>query len=312
MLLCSGRIWQNQSPSPPNTLESGYQVAENLSFGVGGYGTILQLRTLNGGLSWSKMSSGTSEKLTDVWGSSGSDVFAVGYNGTILHYDGSSWSAMAGTGTTTYSAVWGSGGDDVFVAGSSGTILHYNGSTWSNMASPTSYSLNALWGSSGSDVFAVGSNGYIVHYGPNVTAPELYDEVKITSGTLNGHALAASGAVVMVDALQPIQGQVNVLVRNVHTNAAIFPVGYCWSWAVDHSSGYVELTGDGLIGESAYAVDIDLVAPNMAGTYYITLGAGASATIWRICRKRPISPRMQTIGWQWQLMAAALTIPGSP
>jgi hypothetical protein len=34
------------------------------------------------------MSSGTTERLYGVWGSSGSDVFAVGHNGTILHYGG--------------------------------------------------------------------------------------------------------------------------------------------------------------------------------------------------------------------------------
>jgi hypothetical protein len=32
--------------------------------------------------------------LHGVWGSSGSDVFAVGWDGTIVHYDGSSWSSM--------------------------------------------------------------------------------------------------------------------------------------------------------------------------------------------------------------------------
>ena len=34
-----------------------------------------------------------------MWGSSGGDVFAVGSDGTILHYDGTAWSAM-GSGTT--------------------------------------------------------------------------------------------------------------------------------------------------------------------------------------------------------------------
>jgi hypothetical protein len=41
-------------------------------------------------LEWSPMTSGTTNDLNGVWGSSSSDVFAVGYNGTILHYDGSS------------------------------------------------------------------------------------------------------------------------------------------------------------------------------------------------------------------------------
>jgi hypothetical protein len=70
------------------------------------------------------MSSGTGDTLDGVWGSSGSDVFAVGEDGTILHYDGSSWSSMSsGTGEWLY-GVWGSSGSDVFAVGDSGTILH--------------------------------------------------------------------------------------------------------------------------------------------------------------------------------------------
>jgi hypothetical protein len=34
------------------------------------------------------MDSGTGNHLEGIWGSSGSDVFAVGYGGTILHYSG--------------------------------------------------------------------------------------------------------------------------------------------------------------------------------------------------------------------------------
>ena len=46
------------------------------------------------GHAWSRMSSGTSVYLNGVWGSSSSDVFAVGKGGTIVHYDGNAWSTM--------------------------------------------------------------------------------------------------------------------------------------------------------------------------------------------------------------------------
>jgi hypothetical protein len=43
------------------------------------------------------MKSGTTvSEVGCVWGSSGSDVFATGKSGTILHYDGSTWSLMSG------------------------------------------------------------------------------------------------------------------------------------------------------------------------------------------------------------------------
>ncbi len=109
--------------------------------------------------------------LNEVWGSSGSDVFAVGNSGTILHYDGSEWSAMTSGTTDTLLGVWGSSGSDVFAVGRGGsffspegTILHYDGSAWAEMTSGTSASFYDVWGSSGSDVFAVGSSGTIFHY----------------------------------------------------------------------------------------------------------------------------------------------------
>ena len=52
--------------------------------------------------------------LSGVWGNSGSDVFAVGEGGTILHYDGESWSAMSSGTTNWLNSVWGSSGGDAF------------------------------------------------------------------------------------------------------------------------------------------------------------------------------------------------------
>jgi hypothetical protein len=76
------------------------------------------------------MTSGTTTWLSGVWGSSGSDVFAVGGSGTILHYGGSTWSPMTSGTTNPLSGVWGSSSTDVFAVGATqvgGTILHYSG-----------------------------------------------------------------------------------------------------------------------------------------------------------------------------------------
>ncbi|MFC2009669.1 hypothetical protein ACFLT3_01935, partial [Chloroflexota bacterium] len=114
------------------------------------------LRSGDGDLLWSSMSIGTGKWLNGIWGSSSSDVFAVGYEGTILHYDGSEWSEMSSGTTEHLQAVWGSSSSDVFAVGYEGTILHYDGSSWSAMTSGTTRALKAVWGSSPSDVFAVG------------------------------------------------------------------------------------------------------------------------------------------------------------
>ncbi|MEA3435396.1 MAG: hypothetical protein U9R43_02950 [Thermodesulfobacteriota bacterium] len=129
------------------------------------------------GNNWSSMTSGTTEHLNGVWGSSGTDVFAVGLNGTVLHYDGNNWSSMtSGTLEHLYD-VWGSSGTDVFAVGYNGTVLHYDGINWSSMTSGTIEHLNGVWGSSETDVLAVGYSGTVLHYdGINWSA--------MTSGTM--------------------------------------------------------------------------------------------------------------------------------
>jgi len=111
------------------------------------------------------------ESLHDIWGSSGSDVFAVGEYGTIYHYDGTSWSFMTSGSNEGLIGVWGSSASDVFAVGYSGTILHYDGTTWSPMTSGTTQDLRAVWGTSPSNVFAVGgwwdganNHGIILYY----------------------------------------------------------------------------------------------------------------------------------------------------
>jgi uncharacterized repeat protein (TIGR01451 family) len=116
------------------------------------------------GTTWSTMSSATTSYLSGVWGSSDSDVFAVGTYGAIVHYDGAAWSAMDSGTTEGLSGVWGSSGGDVFAVGGPGTILHYDGTIWSTMDSGTTDYLSGVWGSSGGDVFAVGYDGTILHY----------------------------------------------------------------------------------------------------------------------------------------------------
>ncbi len=119
-------------------------------------------------ISWSPMVSATTEMLNDVWGSSETDVFAVGTNGTILHHHAQGWSQMTSSTSNILSGIWGSSGihsvKDVFAVGSFGTILHYDGQTWMNMTSPTTSFLRDIWGSYRADVFAVGSAGIILHY----------------------------------------------------------------------------------------------------------------------------------------------------
>jgi hypothetical protein len=129
------------------------------------------------GLQWHPMASGTSLNLFGVWGSSASDVFAVGSDNqrtaTIVHYDGHTWSEQRKDGILLGS-VWGSAATNVFAVGYEAAIVHQNGSGWQALPRPeveVPTTFNSVWGSSGTDVFVAGGNASasapsasIVHY----------------------------------------------------------------------------------------------------------------------------------------------------
>lgn len=106
----------------------------------------------------------TSSRLNSVWGTGSDDVFVVGEDGTILHYDGNAWVLMENETTACLNDVWGTSSDNVYAVGSSGTILHYDGTVWSMLPCSTVNDLNGIWGLSANNIYAVGSNGTLLHY----------------------------------------------------------------------------------------------------------------------------------------------------
>ncbi len=152
--------------------------------------------------SWVPMSSGITDSIAGIWGSSGNSVFVVGNyrapgpepppppavaGGKIWHFDGSSWTQVFISGVYLRD-IWGSSGADVFAVGGTGwegaghpynegIILHYNGTSWGAMIR-NEIPLSGIWGSSGHDVFAVGGiyqDGFLSF--PNVGKILHYDGV---------------------------------------------------------------------------------------------------------------------------------------
>jgi hypothetical protein len=116
------------------------------------------------------MSSGTTSHLHGVWGTSDSDVYAVGDAGTTLHYDGSAWTPMTLPVTPrpplTLLAVGGTSATDVYAVGydadSLGEILHWDGIGWTDIH-PGTYGLLAVWARDPDDVF-VTDGASVVHW----------------------------------------------------------------------------------------------------------------------------------------------------
>jgi hypothetical protein len=98
--------------------------------------------------------------------------FAVGINSLLLRNDGSGWVQLMGSpGQLSLTSVWGSSVQDMFVVGEQGRILHYDGVSWTSQTSGTGEDLTEVWGSSGSDVYAVGRSGTVLHYDGSAWTP---------------------------------------------------------------------------------------------------------------------------------------------
>lgn len=65
--------------------------------------------------------------LTAVWGSDADDVWAVGSDGAIVHWDGKELELVASTTTRSLHAIGGTGPDDIWATGDEGTTLHWDG-----------------------------------------------------------------------------------------------------------------------------------------------------------------------------------------
>ncbi len=161
------------------------------------------------GLNWTPIdlpgAGGSHSYLMDVWGSSSSDIYAVGYgedvgfNTVPLIYhstNGTNWTRATLTLPTGWSfgslyGVWGSSATDVYTVGvgrygSADLPLLYHSTnqgqswTWSSAGLPsgwTSASLEKIWGANAADIYAVG----VGTYGTDTVRPILYR--KTTAGS---------------------------------------------------------------------------------------------------------------------------------
>lgn len=109
---------------------------------------------------FSKQLSGTPDSYNGVWGS-GADVWIAGSAG-ITHCRSTTSCSVESGGNVMY-GLWGSSSSNIFAIGAGGRIQRYNGTAWTTMNSPTSRTLVRISGSGASDVWAVGDS-VLVHY----------------------------------------------------------------------------------------------------------------------------------------------------
>jgi hypothetical protein len=101
--------------------------------------------------------------LLSVWGTSASDVYAVGgprgnspFSALVMHFDGTSWRRLDAKHADTYWWVHGSGPTDVWMTGENGRITHWDGTSFVDFSIQTKATLFGVWAASPTDAWAVG------------------------------------------------------------------------------------------------------------------------------------------------------------
>ncbi len=127
-----------------------------------------------------------------------SHVWAVGFGGAIVSYDGTSWSlqdsgttvCLLGVSALDANHVWAVGYDPYT---EDNIILFYNGTTWSAQASGTTSGLFGVSAIDATHVWAVGYDGAIVFYDGTSWSPQTSGTTATGSKTFPPWTPATSG-----------------------------------------------------------------------------------------------------------------------
>ncbi|MBT9559404.1 MAG: hypothetical protein IV100_25470, partial [Myxococcales bacterium] len=97
--------------------------------------------------------------VNDVGGSAPNALFAVGASGAILYSKGGPWIVQASPATAPLYGVHAFSETDLWAVGDEGTALHFDGVTWQKVSGAGQYDeLRAVWGKSPDDVWIVGGS----------------------------------------------------------------------------------------------------------------------------------------------------------
>jgi hypothetical protein len=109
----------------------------------------------------------TTENIHYMWGSSEEDIFAVGTNGLMLHWDGKAWSKIDSGTNALISTIHGRNRNDIWAAvgGVRRHLLHWDGIRWERVVLNTDSIILSFFSSPpGASIWAIGSGGLLLRH----------------------------------------------------------------------------------------------------------------------------------------------------
>lgn len=159
-----------------DVLWSGIMINNTLMV-VGDEGRVLRYNgeSDSNGRLWQAMTVPSQLPLHGIWGLSLDNIFAVGWMGCLLHYDGRQWRSLGGAvidqkteryaaceENTPLFAIDGNQQGQAWAVGDNGTILHFDGLNWQREKSATDVNLRAVLCVADGTVYAAGAGGTVL------------------------------------------------------------------------------------------------------------------------------------------------------
>jgi hypothetical protein len=106
-----------------------------------------------------------------IHGTGKTDVWIVGDEGCILHFNGIDWSRSPSGVKEDLYAVWACTAGEAWAVGEGGTILQWDGKAWRSRSSGTAKDLFGITGCLSNDIWVVGARGTVRKHGRDNVEP---------------------------------------------------------------------------------------------------------------------------------------------
>lgn len=109
-----------------------------------------------------------------VWGTGPDNVFIVGQNGTVLHWDGETLEEEPVETELDLISLWGSGPDSVTAVGgrANAVLAHWDGSSWTTHSLAPLAGMNGIWVRDETTAWIAGARGTIARLDPTAESPD--------------------------------------------------------------------------------------------------------------------------------------------
>jgi len=266
-------VWNGISGSGTNKIA----LVGNLGVGLASFGSGLQTVT-----------TGTSNAITSVHTNDGSQWFAVGDQGLLIHGTGTTWTVDDIGLTVKLNDVHGVSNDNVWAVGDKGTVVHWDGTSWTKVETDTTLNLLGVWVDQNGDPNITGKTGILIkrtESGLTTTATlfsggDLNDIWGSSDGTFYA-AVGTSGQIMVYQNGAWAKSTSNTS----QTLEAVYGTSASDVWAVGRSGTLLHWDGSAWTrSESPSTASVNAIWGSAADNYY-AVGSGGllmvfTGTVW--------------------------------